>query len=430
MKTIIKIKLGLIVLISTISLNAQTPPNPPKTPSVHISEHSDSNTNNSSYSYSHSDSDNKKSNVSVSINNSKDSYSLRAKFPEEKYKEIKEVLINEMNKKNHSALKGKDIWSSDSNGEEVYEVSLSKKKLSMYLDKDIASNSLAEKFKNLGMTIRTVIVGKENEARREAARLQREADKLRRDSERMQREAQRIEREAQRVKTSERYRNDARRFSDEAKRMAQKASRLNTRAGHKGGISSYIIELLGDSKTQFNESQNNSNWTWSTIQKELLNNLKNDELVDSKNDIIFIKDETGFYINGEQLSKNLVTKYNSILTKNKISDTNYFTFYRKNQNIVLVNNNANIEGFLKDLVSNKIIESDNKKVKLELNGTSFYKNNSEIPASKSETLNSILLKNNIIPAPGKIFEIIKPDNYKLGYSIGEKSHIGTWKMKN
>ncbi len=429
MKTIIKIKLGIIALLSTISLNAQTPPNPPKTPSVHISEHSDSSTNNSSYSYSHSDSDNKKSNVSVSVNNSENSYSLRAKFPEEKYNEIKEVLINEMNKKNHSVLKGKDIWSSDSNGEEVYEVSLSKKKLSMYLDKDIASSSLAEKFKNLGITIRTVIVGKENEARREAARLQREADKLRRDSERMQREAQRIEREAQRVKTSERYRNDARRFSDEAKRLADEASRLNTRASHKGGISSYIRMLLQDVKTQINESLVN-NWNWSTIQKEILNNLENDNLVDSKNDVVFIKDETGFYINGEQLSKNMASKYNSILTKNKVSSTNYFTFYKRNQNIVLVNNNANIDGFLRDLVSNKIIESDRKKVKLELNGTSFYKNNSKISSSQSNTLNSLLLKNNIIPAPGKIFEIIKPDNYKLGYSIGGRTHIGTWSMKN
>ncbi|AUC82789.1 hypothetical protein [Lacinutrix sp. Bg11-31] len=190
-----------------------------------------------------------------------------------------------MNSKNYTLSKGKDTWSSDSNGEEVYKVSLSNKKLTMHLDKDIASSTLAKKFETLGSTIRIVIVGEQNETRRDAERLQREADRLRRDAERMQSEADRIQREAQRqaASTSNQYRDDA-------IRIAYEASGLNLEAAHKGAVSSIVKQLLADSKTAYNNTTKSGfNWTWPKAQNQLLDAFKKDNLIHTKNDVVFIK---------------------------------------------------------------------------------------------------------------------------------------------
>ena len=431
MKTI-KVITSIIVLFISISIQAQTS----STSTSTTSSHSDSDDEPSSYSYSHSLSSNDgntKTKVSFSVSSSNDTYSLIAKIPSDLYQEVKEVLLKEMSDKNHLISNGRDSWTSESNGEEVYKVSLSSKKLTMFLDKESASNRLVEKFEALGKTLRTVVVGEQNEERREAERMQREADWLLRDAERMQREADRMQREAERHNTAsaERYKDDARRIADEAKRMADEASDLNLEATHKGAISSIVRQLLADSKTAYNETTKSAyNWIWPLAQKELLIAFTADKSIDTDSDIVLIKDQTGIHINGKHLSKNQAKKYNSILAKHEISKTHYFTFYKSNNHIVLVNNNANLKNFLEDVVSKNLIKSDRKKVKLEMNGNSAYINDNKLSENELSQLNTILMQNNIIPAPGKIFEIIKSKNYKLGYSVDGRTHLGTWVMRN
>jgi len=432
MKNRLKIVASMMVLLIATGLQAQKTPKRPKTPKVHKSEHSDETSSSYSYSISTSEDDgqNKGTNVSVSISNSEDSYTFRSKFPSDKLKEIRHVLTKEMSSKNHTVYKGRDSWNSDSNGEEVYKVSLSNGKLSMYLDKDIASASLIEKFETLGVTIRTVIVGKENEERREAERLQREADRIRRDAERMQREADRIQREAKRhaSSASNQYKNEAKRIADEARRLAAEARDLNHVAGHNGTIGSVVRKLLGDSKTTYSENTKSVyNWTWPDAQNDLLAAFKKDDFINTENDVVFIKDRTGIHVNGKHLSKNQVAKYNGILEKNKISKAHYFTFYKTNGHIVLVNDNADMEGFMDDADAENLIDK-NKKVKLQINGVTAYKNGIKVSTTDLSKLNNILIQNNIIPAPGKIFEIMKRGNYKLGYALSKSSHLGTWQM--
>lgn len=435
MKIIIKILACLMVLLITTTLQAQTTTTSSSKSSTTTSIHSDSDGGNSTYSYSHSTNEkynNQSSNVSVSISNSDDSYSFSARFPSKKHKEIKDILTKEMSSKNYIVSKGKDSWHSYSNGKKVYQVSLSNKKLTMILDKKIASSSLAKKIKDFGLTLRTVIAGNQNETRREAERLQRKADRLRRDAERMQHEADRIQREAQRHVTasSRQYVNDALKIADEAKRLVNEASYLNKKATHKGAISSDVKQLLGDSKTTYNATTSSFYWTWPDAQSELLVALKKENLIDPRDNIVFVKDATGIHVNGIHLSKNKAAKYSSILRKNKITKTHYFTFYKIDKHIVLLNDNADIKGFIDEAVSENILESANKKVKLELNGNSAYKNGFQVSTDILRQLNNILLKNNIIPSPGKMFEIMQPKNYKLGYSLGRKSHLGTWVMEN
>ena len=436
MKTLIKVTVSLILFLVTVSLQAQTTPEPPKPPKVHHSEHSDSNS--SSYSYSVSSSENggknKKTNVSISISNSDDSYTLRAKFPTEKYQEIKDILTKEISKKNYTFSKGKNSWISEINDEEVYKVNLKNTKLSIYLDKEIASSSLAEKFEAMGLTIRTIIVGKQNQERRDAERLQRQADRLKRDAERMQREANRLLRDTKKHTeySSNNYSKHISKITTEAKRLADKASDLNTKATYKGATSAVVKELLGASKTSFNKSfENHSNWTWPNTQKEILNSLKKDNFINNINDVVFIKDAKGMHVNGQHLSKEKTTKYNRILSKNNISKSHYFTFYKTNNHIVLIDDNSKLDNFIDDVISKKILISTDKKIKLALNGNSSYINGNEISEKKLKQLNTVLLRNHIIPTPGKIFEIMKPGNYKLGYSLSNGSrHLGSWYLKN
>lgn len=420
MKTISKIFASITMLFGIISTNAQTVPTPPKTPTT-------------THSVSHSiDGSSQSSTVSVSISNSDDSYSLNAKFPSNKQKEIKDVLMKELNSNNMTTSNNRYLWKSTSGKDEVYNVSLNDKRLSMYLDKEIASSSLEEKFENLGATIRTVIVGKQNEVRREAERIQREADRIKRDADRMQKEAKRMQREADRhaANISRQYKDDAKRIADEARRLAEEASGLNVEAAHKGAVKSVVRQLLGDSKTIYNETTKSGfNWTWPDAQKELLSAFKNDNLINTENDVVFIKDETGIHVNGKHLSKNEVAKYNTILAKNKISKTTYFTFYKTYKHIVIVDDRPNLEGFINDAMSKSILDSSSKEIKLALNGNTAYKNGNQLSTNSLSALNSILLKNKIIPAPGKHFEIIKKGT-KVGYSIGEKRHLGTWQMNH
>lgn len=437
MKTIAKLTASLMLFLITIALQAQTTSSSSKSSST-TSTHSDSDDGNSSYSYSHSsdkDGKNQNSNVSVSISNSNDSYKLRAKFPKEKYDEVKTILLKELNQKNYKAESSETHrWTSSNDKNRVYDVTLSGTKLSIDLDKDVASSSLSEKFKALGLTIRTVIVGEQNQARRNAERLQRDADRLRRDAEHMQREADRLERDAERraEDVSKQYRDDAKRIADEARRLADEASGLNTEARHKGGISSMIKKLLKESKTYLsNNSKEGNNWNWPSAQKAFLEELIKDGMISNKdNNISFTKDETGTYLNGHKLNKQQIRNYKNIFEKHGIAQDNDFSFYKINDHIAIISSNANLESFIKDAVYKGVLSSKNDKVKLEINGNSGYKNGAQLSLKELTTINKILLKNNIIPAPGKIFEILKPGTFKLGYSIDDKTHFGTWVLKN
>lgn len=429
MKTISKIVTSLMVLLITTT-QAQTTTKSSSKSSTTSSTHSDS--GNSRYSYSHSNDKDNNSNVSVSISNSKDTYKLRAKFPVEKYNEVKTILLKELNQKNYQAKSSETHrWTSSTNKDRVYDVTLSGTKLSIDLDKDVASEALVEKFETLGLTLRTVIVGKQNEARRDAERLQREADRLRRDAERMQREADRLQREAKRQATasSRQYKDDAIKIADEARRLAEEARDLNTSAGHKGAVSHEVKKLLKDSKTAYNQNKKNEfSWAWQATQSALISAFINDDLIETEDSIVYINDATGMYVNGKQLTKNKISKYNKILTKHAIPYSCYFTFYKTNRHIVIVNSNVDLDRLVKDAISNNIIDSESKKVKLELNGSTAYKNGNEVSSTTLKKLNIMLLKHNIIPAPGKIFEIMKSGNYKLGYSLDSNSHLGTWQM--
>ena len=186
MKTIAIVILNMVLFLSGNALAiAQTG-----------STHSDKTS--SSTNYSSSDSDRQNSNVSISSSNTDDSYSFIAKYSGSKDSELKDLIIKEMGSNNLTSTNGKSRWIANSGDEEVYEIELRKGRLTMDVDKNIASPSLVKKIESLGKMAKTIITGK-TEASEKAAKMQREADRLKREADRMQREADRMKREEGRI---------------------------------------------------------------------------------------------------------------------------------------------------------------------------------------------------------------------------------------
>lgn len=421
MKTIIAIQ--IVLFFTMYNCLAQTVPTPPTPPVTHTSS-------SSSMSYSRSSSNNSSGNISISISNTNSSYKFKAKFPSKRYADLLSVLESELESKKMTKSGSSYSWVSNADENEVYNVELNTKKLTMSLDKNVASDALITKFEALGKTLKAVISGND-ETKREAEELQREADRLLRDAERMKREAARVQREAKRIEQAnlESYKEDALRIAEEAKRLAEKAAIISVEASHKGAINTPLKMLLRSNKTYLsNTLKNTINYTWPSAQNELITALLKNNMVQSKNDIVFNTDPTGVYINGTKLTNTQINQYKSILKKYNITPDNTFSFYKTDNNIVIINNNAKLTSFLKSLKEKGYINSLKDKLLLEINGTSIIKNGKAVSTKDVAIYNRLLLQNNIIPAPGKIIEITASNAYKLGYILNNKSHIGTWVM--
>lgn len=442
MKTIAIAVLSISIYICSIAATAQTPQTP-KTPNVQVSQHSDTSKTTTSTSYNTSVStdgvEDQNQNVSVSVSNTNHSYSFRARYSGAKDQELKELIIKEMGTNNLTTSNGKLKWSLTSGNEDVYEIELRKGKLTMEVDKNSASPSLVEKIVNLGKSAKTIITGK-SEANIEAEKLQREADRLKREADRMQREAdrmkreeERLQREADRLNRSHTsvYEKDAERFTQEAKKLTSEAAQLTEEARHRGGVSSNIKNLLNEDRTRLEvRSSSKETWVWPTVQKELITSLLSDKLITSEATVHLTRDASGMYINGEKLKETNERKYSALFLKYGIAKNNYFSFDKSQNHIVIINEPIRLDELVNELKTVGFIRSVNDKVSIELNGYTMIKNGASLTPEKVSKYNALFLKHNIIAAPGKIIEFMGNGGYKIGYSLGPKSHIGTWVFPN
>jgi len=390
---------------------AQVTPPPPPNPQISSSSQSES--------------------TSISISHTDDDYKLKASFPKNREARLKELIQNTLGDKNLDIRKGYSKWSND---EKVYEIKLTETSLRIWLDLNIASPDLIEKFKTLGEDAKTIISG--STATVEKDRMQREADRMRLEADRMQREAQRleqqIERETKRTerelqRETERIQRDAKRIEREAKRLDMEARRIEEKARHKGGVSSYIKQLLDDPKTTYTgTSGKNLNWAWPEIQEELLQKLTADKLIDSEDEIAFTAENIQMYVNGKVLSETQFQKYSELFRKAGIQSNADFSFYKKGNHIVVLGLNAKIKKVFRDLQAKGFIASTEEAVKLLIDGNSITQNDKKLATDKVAEINAILRDNGIIPAQGKYIEMKKAGSYRLGYSLGTKGHVGTW----
>lgn len=154
-------------------------------------------------------------NMYFSTSDSDDTYKVRAKFPERKTKKIRAYLKEELGNKNRNVSGSREQWSVEYNGDTAYEVKVDDGSLRIFIDKELVSSSLLNKFKTINKNIKDYISGKSDKKREE--------EKLNREEERLEREAQQLIREADRkIREAERLQKEAARLQSEAKNKTDK----------------------------------------------------------------------------------------------------------------------------------------------------------------------------------------------------------------
>lgn len=134
----------LFMFTSVFTTIAQAPPTPP-TPS------------NSSYSRNRYIDVTTKISNSTSISNSDDSYDFTAKFQKSKRNEIEKLLKEKLKGYKLKVLGSGYVWSKESNGSLVFECTLRKKTMKMFLYKNEISQYSYNKIKDLGNDLQKLI---------------------------------------------------------------------------------------------------------------------------------------------------------------------------------------------------------------------------------------------------------------------------------
>ncbi|MDB4292919.1 hypothetical protein N9954_05875 [Maribacter sp.] len=144
-------------------------------------------------------------NTYFSTSDSDDTYKVRAKFNARKTPKIKDYLIEELGKKNMTSSGSTLRWKATYGGDIGYQVKLDDGSLRIFVDKELSSAELFNKFKTITRNIKGYTSGKsdkkqkEEAAKKEQDRLKREAEQKVREAESLQREAERLRREADRL---------------------------------------------------------------------------------------------------------------------------------------------------------------------------------------------------------------------------------------
>ena len=410
------IGLGLHVIAQTAP---PAPPTPPAPPAVYTNATTKVTTNSSNVSVITQNGDNGKGgNTSFSSSNSNGSYRIKSRYPKNRYQAIKEFLLKEMGTKNMQSS-GKDmVWSLEGDEDTVYEIELSEKRLNIELDKHIASPDMIGKFNDMGNILRSLVSG--GSERQEIERLERDADRAQRDAARMQREANRLRAMSE---------QDAVRLSEEAALLEREAERLSLLSKRGGGIDGYVREVLGSSKTMFvlNGTQD-SNWKWPAMQEGLLAQLSTDNLITGNEDVVFIKEDAGIYVNGVKLNPTAWSRYNKLFRTYNYGTIDELSFYKQGNHIAVITNHIDLEDILEELEENRFIRSADQDIVIEINGRSVLVNGKKLSQSEVNRWNDFLHKNDVIPAPGKSI-VIGRDFASIGYSIG-KNTLGSWISKD
>lgn len=141
-----------------------------------------------------------------STSDSDDTYRVRAKFNDRKTTKIRNYLLEELGRKNMTKSGSKYRWKMEYNGDTSYEIKLDEGSLRIFVDKELASSQLFNKFKIIRGNIKNYTSGKSDEKRdkekthREEERLEREAEQLIREAQQKMREAEQLKREAAQLK--------------------------------------------------------------------------------------------------------------------------------------------------------------------------------------------------------------------------------------
>lgn len=174
-------------LFSTLSLSAQSTPNPPQTPNP--PETSTSETR--SVSTSRNMEENSSSSISVATTN--ENYKFRARYNKSKTEGVKAMLLENLDKDNLKVTGSTFTWTDKSTGGEVFKCRLSKGQLRILVDKLEASEDFVNKISELGNDIKHYVSGTSalEESKKAKAKAERELERAERELARAKRDVER-----------------------------------------------------------------------------------------------------------------------------------------------------------------------------------------------------------------------------------------------
>ncbi len=404
-----------IVLLSGVTtLMAQTPPPEPPTPPSNVTSSTSSRTSSNVSVITQNGDYGQGGNTSFSVSNSNDEYRLKSRYPKNRYPAVKDFLVEEIGTKNMQSSGNDMVWILEADKGTVYNVELSDTRLKIELDKTLASSDLEGKFEDMGNILRTLISG--GSERQHIERLERDADRARRDAERMQREAERLQAMSER---------DAARLSREAASLAREAEKLSRVSKRGGGIDGYVRDVLRQPSTKYQINRNgSSSWKWPAMQDALVGELVKNGLVGPKEDLVFVKDGNGIYVNGEKMGPAMWSKYNRLFRKYDFGSMEDISFYKQGNHIAVVDGPVDLEDLLEELEDEGLLRDKNTKTVIEINGFSTVVDGQKLSQTESDKWNMLLHNEDVTPAPGKKI-IIDKNSASIGYSFN-KSNLGTW----
>ena len=104
------------------------------------------------------------------------------------------------------------------------------------------------------------------------------------------------------------------------------------------------------------------------MQESLLASLVKDNLIKSTNEVTFTNEKDQMYVNGKALAEAQYEKYSGMFRKAGIQSNADFSFYKKDDHIVIIGLNAKIKKVFNDLYKGGHIASTDEAVKLLIDG--------------------------------------------------------------
>jgi len=191
----------VLTFVFSFGILAQTTPRTPKTPKNHTTSNT---TSSASYSIHIDDDDDFTRSSSVSVKNSDNSYKFRASFHNSKTEKAKKLIIDKLGKENLKIKGNTYTWRRKGKGDTVFECTLSKGYIRIYLSKDDVSTGFYHKIDALGEELKYAISGANSKtnAKRDSDRAKRDLERAQRDLERAQRDLERAKRDIERAKNN------------------------------------------------------------------------------------------------------------------------------------------------------------------------------------------------------------------------------------
>lgn len=219
----------------------------------------------------------------------------------------------------------------------------------------------------------------------------------------------------------------------------QGSYRYETGSEFNGKYKHQFHETTGDGNFHFLDASDqwltstNRFWTLPDFCVALNNNLVEEKIIeDGDKVILYYLGSDGIFLNGQHLTGKTVRKFEKIAKQNKIPLSNDFHFEMDRNQVIILDQIADIDKFKHDLLAqlsaDNLIDKKRKRMVMEISGNILSVNGQDIPKDKYSAYFQLFDKHRIIPSPGKTIETHRKngkDHIQVGYSK-DNAVLGTF----